>query len=128
MRGDQRYDELVEAEAAVNATEGFDYNDRAAYDERVRVVRVHRELSEDLMWRSAMTPEELLAAQLVNSASMRMDAHGEPDGEWWAYVRWPWGDARGLLKAKGRTYDEARLRLRDKLVKSAREVVGDGEG
>jgi hypothetical protein len=128
MRGDPRYDDVVEAEAAINATDGFDYNNRAEYDERVRVVRIHRELYEDLMWRSATTPEELLAAQLASTASMRRFEPGRPVTEdWWATVLWPWGDARGLLKAKGRTYDEARLRLRDKLVKSAREIAGHEE-
>jgi hypothetical protein len=40
-----------------------------------------------------------------------------------AHIRWPWGDARGVLSAGGRTYFEARLRLRDKLVESARALV-----
>jgi hypothetical protein len=70
------------------------------------------------------TTEELLAAQCVQAGAYS-EMRRAPTRQWseWAAIKWPWGDARGLLRAGGRSYWEARLRLRDALVKSAREVV-----
>jgi hypothetical protein len=70
------------------------------------------------------TPEEILAAQLVVSRSYTPHSKS-PTKRYpeFAHIRWPWGDARGVLSAGGRTYFEARLRLRDKLVESARALV-----
>lgn len=70
------------------------------------------------------TPEEVLAAQLVEARSYtpRNVAPTKRYPEF-AALRWPWGDARGILRAGGRTYFEARLRLRDKLVEHARELT-----
>lgn len=70
------------------------------------------------------TPEEVLAGQLVSERSYTphnvAPTQRYPE---FAAIRWPWGDARGILRAGGRTYFEARLRLRDKLVASARELT-----
>lgn len=123
MRGDRRYDELVEAERAVEAEPCYATPGTPEYDERVKVVRRRRDLYEELMWNQSTTPEEVLAGQLASNASLRLADHADRYGDWWATVRWPWGDARGRLKVKGRTYSEAQLRLRDRLVASARSLV-----
>jgi hypothetical protein len=100
------------------------------YDEIVAIESAdqdHRGGAFDLYWRALYdnceTPEEALAAELVvtraYSEHNRIHSHF-PE---FAAVKWPWGDARGILRAGGRTYFEARLRLRDKLVASARELT-----
>jgi hypothetical protein len=70
------------------------------------------------------TPEEILAAKVVESQAYSPHSK-KPTTNYseFAAVRWPWGDARGVLMAGGRGYWEARLRLRDKLVESARELI-----
>jgi hypothetical protein len=72
------------------------------------------------------TPEEILAAALVDSRSYTPhNIAPTKNYSEFAAIRWPWGDARGILRAGGRTYWEARLRLRDKLVESARALTKD---
>jgi hypothetical protein len=70
------------------------------------------------------TPEEVLAGKLVEAQAYSL-RNRKPTTNYsnFAAIRWPWGDARGVLMAGGRGYWEARLRLRDKLVESARELT-----
>ena len=96
------YDEVVEKDSAVAFL-------RALYD--------HCE-----------TPEEVLAAKVVDGLAYtprnKKPTKNYPE---FACVRWPWGDAHGVLYAGGRSYWEARLRLRDKLVASARDLVKEAK-
>jgi hypothetical protein len=105
------------------------------YDEIVEVELAHPNGGGNafgLYWRALFdyceTPEALLAGQLVSERSYTPH-NVAPTKRYptFAAVRWPWGDARGVLRAGGRTHLEARLRLRDKLVESARSVVSNHE-
>lgn len=103
------YDELVDLER----------NGPQPGEPGVGVTKLYRQLLY-----TGTTPEEALAAALVDRAAF-WPHNIEPTKNWsvFAAVRWPWGDARGLLRAGGRTYWEANLRLRDKLVESARKLA-----
>lgn len=81
------------------------------------------------MYDHCETPEEMLASALVERAAYTLfNLPATKRFTEFAAVRWPWGDARGLQVAGGRTYWEARLRLRDKLVDSARELAKQPAG
>lgn len=122
FKGDKKYDAIVETDRVIESTPSSASPDSDEYRERVRAVKEWRELYNNLMWNGSTTPEELLAAQMVSVAGGR-----RYEDYWQAEIRWPWGDATGWLIARGRTHDESRLRLRDKLVESARKVIADSK-
>jgi hypothetical protein len=101
------------------------------YDEIVEIELAHPNgggNSFSLYWNALYdyceTPEELLAGELITSRSYKPH-YKAPTKRYqeFAAIKWPWGDARGVLSAGGRTGLEARLRLRDKLVASARDLT-----
>jgi hypothetical protein len=103
---------------------------QALYDEVVEVELTHPNGGGNafgLYWKAlhedCETPEEALAAAVIDRAYTPHNVAPTKRYPTFAAVRWPWGDARGVLRAGGRTHLEARLRLRDKLVESARSVA-----
>lgn len=115
------------------------------YDELVEFERTHKSgddwrpylaLHERLMWEEAKTPEEVLAAQMIEGAACSCVKGGTrfpnrtipTEHEFYARCKWPWGnlqsgDKGSFMEVGGRTRDEARLLLRDALVESAREAA-----
>lgn len=80
----------------------------------------------DALYNHCESPEELLAGALVDERAYTPHSKDHIKSDRYpelAAVRWIRGDATGVLVAGGRTYWEARLRLRDKLVESARKLV-----
>lgn len=88
---------------------------------------------ERLMWEEATTPEEVVAAALVSTASTLPGGSRLPEFTYptefavYAVVGWPWGEpntsGKHALRIGGRDPAEARLRLRDAIVESAREQL-----
>jgi hypothetical protein len=88
------------------------------YDDVIGGGRGTHDAYERVMWGAADTPVKLLAAHIAQNARVSPPSREDQVWPYYASTYW-WSRTRGRLRVGGRDPYEARLRLRDDLIKLA---------